>query len=150
MDSVPENGGKVKDFEQVKRDFETALASGKDYGPQLMDLSTAIAHSVVRKCLDPQRKTAPTQYKVSNNGFNPAMDELRRGIAADVQLLDSTAKAADKATKATLDKDGDPVTVTADKDAENAVNALIDRTLSDGSLIRSSSEKFFSVRFHSN
>lgn len=132
MDSVPENAGKVKDFEQVKRDFETAHASGKDYGPQLMDLSTAIAHSVVRKCLDPQRKTAPTQYKVSNNGFNPAMDELRRGIAADVQLLDSTAKAADKATKATFDKDGDPVTVTADKDAENAVNALIDRTLSDG------------------
>lgn len=132
MDSVPEKAGKVKDFEQVKRDFETAHASGGDYGPQLMDLSTAIAHSVVRKCLDPQRKTAPTQYKVSNNGFNPAMDELRRGIAADVQLLDSTAKAADKATKATLDKDGDPVTVTADKDAENAVNALIDRTLSDG------------------
>ena len=132
MDSVPENGGKVKDFEQVKRDFETAHASGKDYGPQLMDLSTAIAHSVVRKCLDPQRKTAPTQYKVSNNGFNPAMDELRRGIAADVQLLDSTAKAADKAAKTAFDENGDFVTVTADKDAENAVNALIDRTLSDG------------------
>lgn len=130
--SLSENAGKVKDFEQVKRDFETAHASGKDYGPQLMDLSTAIAHSVVRKCLDPQRKTAPTQYKVSNNGFNPAMDELRRGIAADVQLLDSTADAADKAMKATFDKDGNPVTVTADKDAENAVNALIDRTLSDG------------------
>ena len=132
MDSVPENAGKVKDFEQVKRDFETAHASGGDYGPQLMDLSTAIAHSVVRKCLDPQRKTAPTQYKVSNNGFNPAMDELRRGIAADVQLLDNTAKAADKAMKSTLDKDGDPVTVTADHDAENALNALIGETLSDG------------------
>lgn len=113
MDSVPEKAGKVKDFEQVKRDFETAHASGGDYGPQLLDLSTAIAHSVVRKCLDPQRKTAPTQYKVSNNGFNPAMDELRRGIAVDVALLDSTADAADKA-------------------AETALNALIDRTLSDG------------------
>ena len=132
MDSVPEKAWKVKNFEQVKRDFETAFASGGDYGPQLMDLSTAIAHSVVRKCLDPQRKTAPTQYKVSNNGFNPAMDELRRGIAADVQLLDNTAKAADKAMKSTLDKDGDPVTVTADHDAENTLNALIGETLSDG------------------
>ena len=132
MDSVPENAGKVKDFEQVKRDFETALNSGKDYGPQLLDLSTAIAYSVVRKCLDPQRKTAPARYVVSDNGYNPAMDDLRRGIAADVALLDSTQTAADKAIRATLDKDGEPVTVTADKDAETALNALIDRTLTDG------------------
>ena len=130
--SVPENAGKVKDFEQVKRDFETALNSGKDYGPQLLDLSTAIAYSVVRKCLDPQRKTAPARYVVSDNGYNPAMDDLRRGIAADVALLDSTQTAADKAIRATLDKDGEPVTVTADKDAETALNALIDRTLTDG------------------
>ncbi|NBH80537.1 hypothetical protein D3Z52_20780 [Clostridiaceae bacterium] len=132
MDSVPENGGKVKDFEQVKRDFETAHASGKDYGPQLLDLSTAIAHSVVRKCLDPQRKTAPARYSVSDNGYNPAMDDLRRGISADVALLDSTQTAAEKAIRATLDADGEPVTVTADKDAETALNALIDRTLTDG------------------
>ena len=132
MDSVPENAGKVKDFEQVKRDFETALNSGKDYGPQLLDLSTAIAYSVVRKCLDPQRKTAPARYVVSDNGYNPAMDDLWRGIAADVALLDSTQTAADKAIRATLDKDGEPVTVTADKDAETALNALIDRTLTDG------------------
>lgn len=130
--SLSENAGKVKDFEQVKRDFETAHASGKDYGPQLLDLSTAIAYSVVRKCLDPQRKTAPARYVVSDNGYNPAMDDLRRGIAADVALLDSTQTAADKAIRATLDKDGEPVTVTADKDAETALNALIDRTLTDG------------------
>lgn len=36
----------VKDFEQVKRDFETALNSGKDYGPALLDLSTVFAYSV--------------------------------------------------------------------------------------------------------
>lgn len=47
-------------------------------------------------------------------------------------LLDSTQTAADKAIRATLDKDGEPVTVTADKDAETALNALIDRTLTDG------------------
>lgn len=130
--SLSENAGKVKDFEQVKRDFETAHTSGGDYGPQLLDLSTAIAHSVVRKCLDPQRKTAPARYVVSDNGYNPAMDDLRRGIAADVALLDSTQTAAEKAIRATLDKDGEPVTVTADKDAETALNALIDRTLTDG------------------
>lgn len=132
MDSVPENGGKVNAFEQVKRDFETAHASGGDYTPQLLNLSTAIARSVVRKCLDPQRKTAGEQYKVSDNGINPAIDDLRRGIAADVHLLDLTAANADKATKTTFDENGDFVTVTADKDAENALNALIGETLSDG------------------
>lgn len=132
MDSVPENGGKVNAFEQVKRDFETAHASGGDYAPQLLNLSTAIARSVVRKCLDPQRKTAGEQYKVSDNGINPAIDDLRRGIAADVNLLDLTTANADKATKATFDENGDFVTVTADKDAETALNALMGNTLSDG------------------
>lgn len=132
MDSVPENGGKVNAFEQVKRDFETAHASGGDYTPQLLNLSTAIARSVVRKCLDPQRKTAGEQYKVSDNGINPAIDDLRRGIAADVHLLDLTAANADKATKTTFDENGDFVTVTADKDAETALNALMGDTLSDG------------------
>lgn len=132
MDSVPENGGKVNAFEQVKRDFETAHASGGDYSAELLDLSTAIARSVVRKCLDPQRKTAPERYAVSDNGINPAIDDLRRGISADVHLLDLTAANADKATKATFDENGDPVTVTADKDAETALNALMGETLSDG------------------
>lgn len=132
MDSVPEKAGKVKDFEQVKRDFETAHASGGDYSGELLDLATAVAHSVVRKCIDPQRKTAPAQYKVSNNGINPMMDELRRGIAHDVNLLDKTADAADRASRLTLDADGDTVTETADKDAETALNDLMGRTLSDG------------------
>lgn len=132
MDSVPENGGKVNAFEQVKRDFETAHASGGDYSSELLTLSQAIARSVVRKCLDPQRKTAGEQYKVSDNGINPAIDDLRRGIAADVHLLDLTAANADKATKTTFDENGDFVTVTADKDAETALNALMGDTLSDG------------------
>lgn len=132
MDSVPENAGKVKGFEQVKRDFETALASGGDYSKSIMDLSAAIAFSVVRKCLDPQRKTATDRGAVSDSGQNPAMLDLRRGIAADVKLLDNTREAADKATQATLNQDGDPVTVTADKDAKAALNALIGETLSDG------------------
>ena len=132
ISSIPENAEKVKTFEHLKRDFETAYASGNDYAPQLLDLSTAIARSVVRKCLDPQRKTAAEHDVVSNNGFNPAMDELRRGITTDIQLFDMTADAADKAIKATLNVNGDPVTVTADKAAESALNALIGRTLSDG------------------
>lgn len=121
-----------RDFEQVKRDFETALASGGDYSPALLDLSAAVAFSVVRKCIDPQSKTAADRDTVSDNGLNPAMVELRRGIAFDRRTLDNTQTAAAKATKITYTPDGDPVTVTADKDAENALNTLIGETLSDG------------------
>lgn len=132
MNSVPEKAGKVNDFEQVKRDFETAHASGKDYSTALLDLSTAIAFSVVRKCIDPQAKTAADRETVSDNGQNPAMIALRRGIAFDRRTLDNTQTAAAKATKITFTPDGDPVTVTADKDAETALNDLIGETLSDG------------------
>ena len=121
-----------RDFEQVKRDFETALENGGDYSPALLDLSTAIAFSVVRKCIDPQRKTAADRETVSDNGLNPAMVELRRGIAFDRRTLDNTQTAANKATKITYTADGDAVTETADHDAENTLNALIGETLSDG------------------
>lgn len=123
---------KRKDFETVKRDFETALASGKDYAAELLELSTAVAYSVVNKCIDPQRKTAADREEVSDNGQNPAMLQLKRGIAADRRTLDNTQTAADHATKTAYNADGDAVTVTADKDAEKALAALIGETLSDG------------------
>jgi len=132
MDNVPENAGKVKDFKQVKRDFETAHASGGNYGRQLLDLSTAIAFSVVNKCIDPQRKAAANRDSVSDNGQNPAMIALKRGIAFDRRTLDNTAAAANAATRATLNKDGDSITEVVDKAAETALDALIRETLSDG------------------
>lgn len=126
------NAPAVKDFEQVKRDFETALDSGKDYGSALLDLSTIFAYSVVNKCIDPQRKAAAAWENVSDNGQNPAMIALKRGIAADRRTLDNTTAAANVATRATLNKDGDPVTETADSDAAAALAALLDETLTDG------------------
>lgn len=126
------NAPAVKDFEQVKRDFETALDSGKDYGSALLDLSTIFAYSVVNKCIDPQRKAAAAWENVSDNGQNPAMIALKRGIAADRRTLDNTTAAANVATRATLNKDGDPVTETVDSDAAAALAALLDETLTDG------------------
>lgn len=119
-------------FETVKRTFETAYSAGGDYSAALLDLSQAVAYSTLNKCIDPQRKTAAERETVSDNGHNPALLEVKRGIFFDRHLLDNTAANAAKATKATFTADGDPVTVTADKDAETALNALIGETLSDG------------------
>jgi len=60
------------------------------------------------------------------------MIALKRGIAADRRTLDNTAAAANAATRATLNADGDAVTETVDKDAAAALAALVGETLSDG------------------
>lgn len=119
-------------FETVKRNYETALASGKDSTQELTALATAVAYSVINKCIDPQRKAAAQRDIISNTGFNPAMVSLKRGIAADLATLDNTRRNADAATATTYNADGDFVTVTADKDAAAALAMLTDETLSDG------------------
>ena len=120
------------DFEQVKRNYETALASGKDSTQELTALATAVAYSVLNKCIDPQRKTAADRETVSDNGYNPALVQLKRGIAADLATLDNLRTATNKATRTAYNADGDLTTETVDKDAEKAAAALIGETLSDG------------------
>ena len=120
------------DFNDVKRAYETALATGKDSADELTALATAVAYSVLNKCIDPQRKAAPQRETVSATGYNPALVQLKHGIAADLATLDNLRTAADKATRTAYNADGDLTTETADKDAEKAVAALIGETLSDG------------------
>ena len=119
-------------FETVKRNYETALAQGKDTAQELTALATAVAYSVINKCIDPQRKTAAQRDTASNTGFNPAMVALKRGIAADLATLDNTRRNANAATATTYNADGDLVTVTADKDAAAVLVDLMETTLSDG------------------
>lgn len=119
-------------FEQVKRNYENALASGKDTSAELTALATAVAYSVINKCIDPQRKTAADRDTVSNNGHNPALVAVKRGIAADLAILDNTRRNADKATRITYNADGEMITEIVDNDAEKAVAALIGESLSDG------------------
>lgn len=119
-------------FENVKRNFENAHASGADYSQELTALATAVAYSVLKKCLDPQRKTAVDREEVSNNGQNPTLQAVRRGIRADYETLAGTRYTADRATRATLNADGDPITEIVDKTAQKALDKIIRETLSDG------------------
>ena len=119
-------------FDTVKRNYETAVANGKDTAQELTALATAVAYSVINKCIDPQRKIAADRDTVSTTGFSPAMIALKRGIASDLATLDNTRRTANAATATTYNADGDLVTVTADRDAAAALAELIDNTLSDG------------------
>lgn len=119
-------------FEAVKRNYEIALAQGKDTAQELTALATAVAYSVLNKCIDPQRKNTAQNGAVSNTGFNPAMVSLKRDMAADLALLENTRRTANAATTLSYSADGDLLTVTADKDAATALVNLMSTTLSDG------------------
>ena len=119
-------------FEQVKRNYETALASGKNTGTELTALATAVAYSVLNKCIDPQRKTAQSNGKVSNSGMNPALLELKHGIAHDFATLEKARYCADNATHTSFNDEGDSITEIDDKEVYEAFKGIVSETLTDG------------------
>lgn len=130
-----ENGG---DFNKLLKDFETAYAMG-NYGNELMALSTAIAYSVLNKLLDPNRTTAGTPRKdgtmrdVSNNGNNPVLLDVKRGLSHDLRTLAETAYTVENATRLEYNRETDEWQETTDnKSAAGYVQKIMSATLSDG------------------
>lgn len=140
--NVPQNAEKSKEkitFDSLKRDFEKAFASGGDYTTEIQTLADAIANSVMAKVNDPQRKTAGRNVKassqkggVSDNGFNPAIVELMRGLKSDRAALKGLRDASNSATDWTIDSDGDIKIEVVDKQADENAKRLERETLSDG------------------
>lgn len=121
-----------KTFVALMGDFETAYTNGGDYAAPLYALSTSIAFACLRKVIDPQRKAAQDRDTVSNSGINPALVAMRRGIAHDMHLLDSTAALVATAYKTRYNATGDLVTEIVDPAANEALTAVMGNTLSDG------------------
>lgn len=115
-------------FETLKRTFET----DRQNAAALYNLSTAIAYSVLKKCIDPQRKAAQEAATVSDSGHNPALLALKQGITTDRRALASLDYCTEKATRQTYNADGDRVTEVADRAAFDALTDIIESTLSDG------------------
>lgn len=92
------------------------------------DLATAVAFSVLRKCLDPQAKSG----KPSNSGCNPQLDEVKRSIYRDTNTLKNIDYSCKKAFVTVYNEDGDRQTKTADKDYRYAYNKLTQQILGDG------------------
>lgn len=122
----------AKTFDTIKRTFEIAYASGDDYTAPLYDLATAVAYSVINRCIDPQRKAAAERETVSNSGHNPALIELKTGIGHDRRTLDKTRYCVENATRTTYNANGDRVTETIDKEAAAALVALVSEQLTEG------------------
>ena len=103
-----------------------------DTAAPLYALATAAALSVLKKCIDPQRQTATDRETVSNNGISPALTAIRRGIMADIALLEKLTAAHNAAYSLQYNAAGDLVQVVVDKAAEKAAAALQSETLTDG------------------
>lgn len=119
-------------FAKLLRAYEHATATGADTAAPLYALATACAMSVLKKVIDPQRQTAATRETVSNSGLSPALVEIRRGILADIALLEKLTAAHNAAYALQYNAAGDLVNVVVDKAAEKAAAALQSETLSDG------------------
>lgn len=119
-------------FADLLRAYENAVLTDSDTAPALLALATATAHSVLKKCIDPQRKTAPEKETASNNGISPALVAVKRGIVADLATLEKLNTASNNATALQFNKAGDLVSIVVDKNAKKAVDRIMRETLSDG------------------
>ena len=125
-------------FAELLRAYELAYLAGDDYTAELLNLATATAQSVLKKCVDPQRKSAPDRESVSDSGLSPALVSVKKGIVADLGTpekpgyLANLREAHDQATELRFNKSGDLVSVVVDKTAEKSATALQGETLTDG------------------
>lgn len=132
-DQATTDQGERKDtFTKLLRTYEQTTAAGADNANALYALAAACALSVVKKCIDPQRKTAAERQTVSNGGMSAALVEVRRGIKSDISLLESLTAAHNAAYVLRYNAAGDLVQEVADKAAEKVAAALQSETLSDG------------------
>lgn len=130
--ATTDKGEQTAAFAKLLRDYERTHAAGLDTTNALYALAAACALSVVKKCIDPQRKTATERQTVSNGGMSSALMGVRRGIMADIQLLDSLTAAHNAAYVLRYNAAGDLVQEVADNAAEKVATALQGETLSDG------------------
>lgn len=119
-------------FEKLISDYEKAHAAGMDVAPSLSALASAVALSVVKKCIDPQRKSATEKASVSNGGLSAALLAVRRGIVADMAYLDKLTTSHNAAFALDYDGDGNAVQTIVDHAAKAAADSLTGETLSDG------------------
>ena len=119
-------------FTALVNQFETAYIAGDINNNALTELSTAIAFSVLKKCIDPQRKTAVERKTISDNGMNQTLIELKRDIAKDIKTLNNFYFASNNAIKAGYNKKGEYVQVVLDESLKKALDIICGKTTGDG------------------
>lgn len=124
----------TKNFTDLLRQYEKEYNNDKTsvaFSNVLDELATAVAYSVIKKCLDPQRK-GRKDGQVSNSGCNTQLDEVRRSIYRDKNTLANIDYSCKQAFATVYNEDGDRQTKTRDSNYRYAYNKLSQQTLGDG------------------
>lgn len=124
----------TRNFTDLLRQYEKEYNNDKTsvaFSNVLDKLATAVAYSVIKKCLDPQRK-GRKDGQVSNSGCNTQLDEVKRSIYRDKNTLANIDYSCKQAFVTVYNEDGDRQTKTKDSDYRYAYNKLSQQTLGDG------------------
>lgn len=124
----------TRNFTDLLRQYEKEYNNDKTsvaFSNVLDELATAVAYSVIKKCLDPQRKGCK-DGEVSNSGCNTQLDEVKRSIYRDKNTLANIDYSCKQAFVTVYNEDGDRQTKTKDSDYRYAYNKLSQQTLGDG------------------
>lgn len=124
----------TRSFTDLLRQYEKEYNNDKTsvaFSNVLDELATAVAYSVIKKCLDPQRK-GRKDGEVSNSGCNTQLDEVKRSIYRDKNTLANIDYSCKQAFVTVYNEDGDRQTKTKDSDYRYAYNKLSQQTLGDG------------------
>lgn len=124
----------TRNFTDLLRQYEKEYNNDKTsvaFSNVLDELATAVAYSVIKKCLDPQRK-GRKDGQVSNSGCNTQLDEVKRSIYRDKNTLANIDYSCKQAFTTVYSEDGDRQTKTKDSDYRYAYNKLSQQTLGDG------------------
>lgn len=124
----------TRNFTDLLRQYEKEYNNDKAsvaFSNVLDELATAVAYSVIKKCLDPQRK-GRKDGQVSNSGCNTQLDEVKRSIYRDKNTLANIDYSCKQAFTTVYNEDGDRQTKTKDSDYRYAYNKLSQQTLGDG------------------
>lgn len=106
-----------RNFETLLREYEVATMQGNNE-KQLLDLSTAIAYSVVKKCLDVSQ--------------NPQLRSVKNDITRDNKHLQALVNVNENTFSLGYNQDGDLIQVVNDKALQQAFDKLVQQRLGDG------------------
>lgn len=124
----------TRNFTDLLRQYEKEYNNDKTsvaFSNVLDELATAVAYSVIKKCLDPQRK-GRKDGQASNSGCNAQLDEVKRSIYRDKNTLANIDYSCKQAFTTVYNEDGDRQTKMKDSDYRYAYNKLSQQTLGDG------------------
>lgn len=96
----------------------TSDRTSEEYATVLTDLATAIAYSVLKKCID--------------TGYNETLVSIRHELTGDKNTLETIAYCNEHATRLTYNEDGDLIQENINPELNKVMNELTKQSLGDG------------------